>query len=75
MPTRRYGMDEYITVSADDIDIRRLRSDLMDHYGTATGCFPMAYMDVAKVEDASAQELVDMAEKEGFDIRKYLHRW
>ncbi|MBO6309012.1 MAG: hypothetical protein J6N70_09330 [Oribacterium sp.] len=65
----------YETIKAGDIDFDRLRDDLMDHYGTATGFFPMAFMDVSKVQDASAQELVDMAEDAGFDMRKYLRRW
>jgi hypothetical protein len=64
----------YQTVKVSDIDLDRLRNDLMDHYGTATGFFPMAFMDVSKVQDASAQELVDMAEDAGIDVTRYLRR-
>ncbi len=53
------------------INIEKLRSDLMDHYGTATGFFPMAIMDVVDVERATPDELVEMAEDAGFDLNKY----
>lgn len=64
----------YQTVKASDIDLDSLRSDLMDHYGTATSFFPVAYADVAEVQSASAQKLVDMAEDAGIDVTRYLRR-
>ena len=55
------------------IDIERLRSDLMDDYGTAMfNGFPMAVMDLAGVESASPQALVDMAQRKGIDLRDYI---
>ena len=55
-----------------EIDIRRLRRDLEDYYGTAMfSGFPMAVMDVSRVERMSAQELVELAQKNGIDLRKY----
>ena len=54
------------------IDVDRLRSDLMDYYGTAlAGGFPMAALDLAKIERASDSEIVRIAEKNGFDLRRY----
>ncbi|MCR5202813.1 MAG: hypothetical protein K6D02_06995 [Lachnospiraceae bacterium] len=53
------------------IDIDKLRDDMMDEYGTAMGNFPMATMDLVEVENASPEELVDMAMNEGIDLRKY----
>ena len=56
-----------------EIDIRRLRRDLEDYYGTAMfSGFPMAVMDVSRVERMSAQELVELAQKNGVDLRKYV---
>ena len=56
-----------------EIDIRRLRRDLEDYYGTAMfSGFPMAVMEVSKVERMSDQELVDLAQKNGIDLRKYI---
>ena len=56
-----------------EIDISRLRRDLEDYYGTAMfSGFPMAVMDVSRVERMSAQELVELAQKNGVDLRKYV---
>jgi hypothetical protein len=55
-----------------EIDISRLRRDMLDDYGTAMfSGFPMAVMDVSRVERMSAQELVELAQKNGIDLRKY----
>ena len=53
------------------IDYEKLRRDLMDYYGTATGFFPMAFLEVAKVEQADENELIRLAKKNGFDLSKY----
>ncbi len=53
------------------IDIEKLRDDLIDYFGTAMGMFPMAIMDVSKVERASESELISIARKNGFDLSKY----
>ena len=58
---------------AYEIDINRLRRDLMDDYGTAMfSGFPMAVMDLAKVERMSDRELVELARKKGVDLRKFI---
>ena len=55
-----------------EFDIGSLRDDLKDYYGTAmTSGFPMAVVDLAKVENASAQELIDLAQQNGEDLSKY----
>ena len=55
------------------IDADRLRRDLIDYYGTAmAGGFPMAVIDLAKIERASDSEIVRIAEKNGFNLRKYI---
>ena len=55
------------------IDVDRLRRDLMDYFGTATfSGFPMAVIDLAKIESATDSEIVRIAEKNGFNLRKYI---
>ena len=55
------------------IDADRLRRDLIDYYGTAmAGGFPTAVIDLAKIERASDSEIVRIAEKNGFNLRKYI---
>ena len=46
-----------------EIDIEKLRSDLMDYFGTAMGFFPVATMDLIKVQNASSEELISIAAK------------
>lgn len=53
------------------LDVDRLRHDLMDHFGTSG--FPFAYVAVARVESADPQDLVSLAEDEGFDIESYTY--
>lgn len=58
------------------IDIEKLRSDLIDYYGTAAfSVAPVAMMDVFEVEDASPEELIKMAKQAGFNLRKYEEDW
>ena len=55
-----------------EIDIEKLRSDLMDYFGTALGFFPVATMDLIKVQNASDEELINIALKNNFDLSKYI---
>ena len=56
-----------------EIDISRLRRDLEDYYGTAMfSGFPMAVMDLSRVERMSGRELVELAQKNGVDLGKYI---
>ncbi len=55
------------------IDVIRLRRDMKDYYGTAMfNGFPMAVMDLSKIERLSDGELVELAQKNGVDLRKYI---
>lgn len=55
------------------IDIDKLRSDLIDYFGTAmTSGYGMAVMDLVRVERASAEELVNIAIECGFDLNDYV---
>lgn len=54
------------------IDVDDLREDLIDYFGT--GMFnvsPAMMIMLEKVKSASDMEVVDIAIKNGFDIRKY----
>ena len=56
-----------------ELDIDRLRDDLMDNYGTAMfNASPMAAVELAKVERMSDGELVRLAQKNGMDLDDYI---
>jgi len=53
-------------------DMESLRSDLMDYFGTAAfSVAPIAMCDVACVQNADDDELIEIAQESGFDVRKY----
>lgn len=54
-----------------NIDYEKLREDLMDYFGSAMGLFPVAVMDVIRIENASNDELVQIARENGFDLNNY----
>ncbi len=55
-----------------DIDYEKLRSDLMDYFGSAMfSGLPMAIIDLSDVETASNDELIKIAKKNKFDLSKY----
>ena len=56
------------------IDTDRLRRDLMDYYGTAMfSGFPMAVVDLSRIERASDEELIEIAHKNGVDLSEYVY--
>lgn len=56
-----------------EIDIDRLRRDLMDYYGTALiSASPIAVVELSKVESASDMELVELAQKSRIDLNGYI---
>ena len=55
-----------------DINADALRRDLENYYGTAMfSGFPAAVIDLAQVENASPQELVELSRRAGLDLREY----
>lgn len=54
------------------IDIEKLRNDLIDYLGTAfyTG-YDVAIVEISKVQNASAEELIAMVEQYGFNLNEY----
>lgn len=56
-----------------EIDIERLRRDLIDYFGTAMfNGSPQAQILLSKVENASPNELISIAINNGFDINDYV---
>jgi hypothetical protein len=55
-----------------EIDIDKLRRDLVDYFGTAIfSVSPLALADLSKVENASPEDLIQIALKNNFDLTKY----
>lgn len=54
-----------------NIDLEKLREDLIDYFGTAMGTFPIAVMNVAEVETATDRELLRIATQNGFNLENY----
>ena len=61
-------------MSLVEIDIDRLRKDLEDYYmsGFVVTGFGAAFMEATDVKNASDDEIIEMAQKAGFDLRKYI---
>ena len=54
------------------IDIKKLRLDLMNFYGTALFAgFDAALEDLLQIDKESEEELIGRAIKEGVDLHKY----
>lgn len=55
-----------------EINIDKLREDLIDYFGTAMyNASPLAIIELSKVENASPQELINIAIKNNFDLTEY----
>ena len=56
-----------------EIDVNRLRRDMKEEYVADMCCgFPMAVVDLTDVEYLSDRELVELAQENGVDLRKYM---
>jgi len=53
------------------IDVDKLREDLIDYFGTAMQFNPVAVVDLGVVENASPEQLVNIALQNGFDLEEY----
>ena len=55
-----------------EIDIHRLRNDLLDYYGTAAASgMSAAMITLSQIETLSDQELIKYAIKENISLEKY----
>ncbi len=55
-----------------EFDYEKLREDLIDYYGTASIYNHMAILDIGYVEIANGNELLRIAQNNGFDLNKYI---
>lgn len=57
----------------EDIDYESLKGDLLDEYEARMTSISggLGFCDMCEVEDASNEELLAMARREGIDLRKY----
>ena len=54
-----------------NIDYEKLRNDLIDYFGTAMSYNSMAVIELSNVQNASNYNLIQIALKNGFDLREY----
>jgi len=54
-----------------EIDVDSLREDLINYFGTAMQFNQLAIMDLTKVENASIEELLKIAQVNGFNLSDY----
>lgn len=54
-----------------EIDIERLRNDLINYFGTATNFFKVAYIDLFEVQNASDEIVIKIAIDNNFDLNNY----
>ncbi len=56
-----------------DYDYDRLRRDLVNEYGAQSAAYSggLGFLDMCDAEDASNEQLLQMAKREGFNLNKY----
>jgi len=56
-----------------NIDIEKLREDLIDYYGTAMfNASPLAIIELTKIEKATDKEIIQIAIDNKFDLNEYV---
>lgn len=63
-----------MNINIEDIDINRLRNDLIDYYGTAIAYSPQAIIDLSNIENSSPYELVMIAINNNFNLENYINQ-
>ena len=57
-----------------ELDIERLRNDLMNYFGTAMfSGFSMAIIELLKIENATDEEILEIAQNNNFDLGNYIN--
>ena len=56
-----------------DYDYNRLRRDLVNEYAAQSAAYSggLGFLDMCDAEDASNEQLLEMARREGFNLNKY----
>ena len=63
-------------MNIEDIDIEKLRIDLIDYFGSAMiSLTTLALMDLSRVEKANDEELIQIALQNGFKLEKYIKKF
>ena len=56
-----------------NIDVEKIREDLMDYYGTAMfNASPLAMIELTKIEKATDKEIIQIAIDNKFDLNEYV---
>ena len=56
-----------------NINIEKLREDLIDYFGTAMfNASPLAMIELTKIEKASNQDIIKIAIDNNFDLNEYV---
>ena len=55
-----------------NLDFDKLRKNLIDYFGSAMSNFPLAIVELSQVECADEEELICIAQKNGFDLNDYI---
>ena len=56
-----------------NIDVEKLREDLIDYYGTAMfNASPLAIIELTKIEKATDKEIIQIAIDNKFDLNEYI---
>ncbi len=56
-----------------EINIEKLRKDLLDYFGTAMfQSSPLAVMNLTKIETASDEEIIKIAIDNNIDLNRYI---
>lgn len=53
------------------IDVDRLREYLTNYYGSAMSYYPVAVMDLTKIESASDEELINIALQNNVNLSNF----
>ncbi len=62
-----------MNIDIKDIDIDRLRSDLIDYFMAIVFCVSqVAFMNISEVENASDEKLIEIALSNNFDLSNYV---
>jgi hypothetical protein len=64
----------FFSKSKTNIDYKRLRKDLIREYGIRMISYSggLGFLDMCKVEDVSNEQLLELAKKEHFNLKKYM---
>ena len=55
-----------------ELDYNKLRSDLIDYFGTAMfNASPLAMIELSKIENATPEKLIKIALNNNFDLSEY----